>query len=364
MTIEDDTETSSYLFSDKLRKYEDKIVEFLLDIASSKRVDPKISTISSYLLIHEKLTQKELKELTGFSMGSISTLLSVMTGTGAFQKERIPHTHTFMYSFPGKLEDLTTMGIEIALSSFGPLETYLKNKKKELKKLTEQSKEGAEHLLQRIDELLDIFEIYKVLFPIITRNSNNDASKELSSKSFELIRSEEREVKKISFDPEVYIVEDDIIYQLGTSPMFMSRDTMFIRILGYFITRKYLTQKKLQEITGLSAGKISEEVNLLLENGLIEKSDISPKGKITYGAESAGIILLKFSRSIINRMTKWNDKLLKMRSELDEKRNYLKTLNGYTRIYKINEFLLNSISKYKIFIDMVDKILEDWNEPA
>ncbi|UCD01167.1 MAG: MarR family transcriptional regulator [Promethearchaeota archaeon] len=366
MTVEEDkeTETYSHLFNKKLHKYEKIIVEFLLDIASSKRVNPKVSTISSYLLLHEKLTQKELKELTGFSMGSISTLLSVMTGAGTFQKERIPQTHTFLYSFPGKLEDLTTKGIEIALSSFGPLESYLKNQKKELKKLAEQSKEGAEDLLQRIEELLETFEIYKTLFPMMTRNSTNEALKDLSSKSFKLTRSEEREVKKISFDPEVYIIEDDIIYQLVISPLFTGRDPMFIRILGYFITRKYLTQKKLQKITGLSAGKISEEVNRLLENGLVEKSDISPKGKITYHAESAGLILLKFSRSIINRMTKWNNELLKMRAELEENRNYLKTLNGYARIYKINEFLLNSISKYQIFIDLVDKVLESWNKLA
>ncbi|UCC21203.1 MAG: hypothetical protein JSV62_07985 [Promethearchaeota archaeon] len=360
MTVEEDSETKTkrHLFNEKLRKYEDKIAEFLLDIASTKRVNPKISTISSYLLIHDKLTQKELKELTGFSMGSISTLLSVMTGTGTFQKERIPQTHTFTYSFPGKLEDLTTKGIEIALTTFGPLETYLKNKKKELKKLAEKSKEGAEHLLQRLDELVDTFEIYKILFPLMNRNSTNEVLKELSTKSFKLIKREKGEVKKISFDPEVYLIEDDILYQLITSPMFSGRDPMFIRILGYFITRKYLTQKKLQGITGLSAGKISEEVNSLLENGLIERSDISPKGKITYGAESVGIILLKLSRSTINRMTKWNDKLLEIRSELEENRINLKPLNGYDRIYKIIEFFLSTIPKYTIFIDMVDKVLE------
>ncbi|MFW9876640.1 MAG: hypothetical protein ACFFG0_26390 [Candidatus Thorarchaeota archaeon] len=359
MTIEDDTKTKKPLISDELRKYEDIIVKCLQNIAQSKRVNPKISTISAYLLIHGKLTQKELKELTGFSMGSISTLLSVMTGTGVFQKERIPHTHTFIYSFPGKLEDLTTRGIEIALSAFGPLETYLKNKKKELKKLAEQRKEGANHLLQRIDELLESFEIYKILFPMMTQTSTNEALKEFSSKSFKLIRKKEKEIKKISFDPEVYIVEDDIIYQLTISPMFSGRDPMFIRILGYFITKKYLTQKKLQKITGLSTGKISEEVNNFLEYGLIEKSDISDKGKITYGAESAGILLLKFSRSIINRMTKWHDELLKMRLELEKNKSDMEKLKSYTRIYKINEFLLNSISNYKIFIDMVDKILED-----
>jgi len=355
MTVEEDKETISHLFSNKLRKYEDKIVEFLLDIAKTKRVNPKISTISSYLLIHGKLTQKELKKLTEFSMGSISTFLSVMTGTGVFQKERIPHTHTFTYSFIGELEDLTTKGIEIALSSFSPLDIYLKNKKNELKKYIEQSKKGAQLLFNRIDELLEAFEIYKFLFPLLT--STDESLKEISVESFKLIKRK-KEVNKISFDPEIYLIEDDILNQLINSPMFSSRDPMFIRILGYFITRKYLTQKRLQRITGLSAGKISEEVNLLLEDGLIEKSEISPKGKITYGAESAGKLLLKFSRAVINRMARWDEKLVKMRMELENKRNNLGKLNGYSRIYKICEFLLEIISNYRIFIEKIDKVLE------
>ena len=66
MTIKD-TETISHLFNERLKKYEDKIAEFLLDIARSKRVNPKISTISSYILIHEKLTQKEIAAASGIT---------------------------------------------------------------------------------------------------------------------------------------------------------------------------------------------------------------------------------------------------------------------------------------------------------
>ncbi|MFX1568254.1 MAG: MarR family transcriptional regulator [Promethearchaeota archaeon] len=355
MTVEEDVKDESHLFDNKLRSYEDKIVDFLLDIARTKRVNPKISTISSYLLIHGKLTQKELKELTGFSMGSISTFLSVMTGTGVFQKKRIPKSHTFTYSFTGELEDLTTKGIEIALSSFSPLDIYLKSKKNELKKYIEQSKKGAQHLFNRIDELLEAFEIYKFLFPLLT--STDESLNGISVESFKLIKRE-REVKRIAFQPEIYLIEDDMLNQLINSPMFFSRDPMFVRILGYFITRKYLTQTRLQRITGLSAGKISEDVNLLLEDGLIEKSEISPKGKITYGAESAGKLLLKFSRAVIHRMVRWDEKLLKLRIELENKRNNLGELNGYRRIFKICEFLLETISKYKIFIEKIDQILE------
>jgi DNA-binding transcriptional regulator GbsR (MarR family) len=357
LTVEKEAETKSYLFSDKLRKYEDKIVEIILDVATSKRVNPKISKISSFILIHESLTQKDLKELTGFSMGSISTFLSVMTGTGAIKKERIPHTHTFIYSFSGNLEDLTTKGIEIALNSFISFESYLKIKKKELAKYIEQSKKGAYHLSQRLDELLETFEMYKTLFPVITSNTAEEIELDKLIRQFTLTKSTVTERLKIPFDEEIYLIEDDIINQLTASPMFSSRDQMFIRILGFFITRKYLTQKTLQRITGLSAGKISEEVNLLLENGLIEKVDVSEKGKITYGAQSAGIMLLKFSRSIIYRMTKWNEEIIKMKRQLDTNRKDLQNLRGYSRINRIIEFLLTAISKYKKFVDILDKIL-------
>lgn len=357
MSIKEDFESNSHLFSNKLRKYENKIVEFLLDIAESKRVNSKISKISSYLLIHGTLTQKELKLLTGFSTGSISTLLSVMIGTGAYKKERIPQTHTYIYSFSGDLEDLTTKGIEIALNSFGSFQRYLIYKKKELNLFKEQSKEGAEHLLQRIDELLEIFEIYRLIFPQMELNKI-ESGKENEIDKIILTKSDKSKPRKIKFDPEVYIIEDDMLNQLLTSPMFSSRDPMFIRILGYFITRKFLTQKTLQRITGLSAGKISEEVNLLLENGLIEKVQVSEKGKITYGAKSAGLLFLQFTRSIINKMVMWEGKLKKIRSELEINRKDLERLDGYSRIYKMNEFLLDSISNYRRFIVAIDNIIE------
>ncbi|MFX1529699.1 MAG: hypothetical protein ACFFBC_01155 [Promethearchaeota archaeon] len=163
-TTEDGLVDRKHLFSEKLRNYEDKIVDFIVDIGKRKRVNPKMLQISSYLFVHGGLTQKELQELTGFSMGTISTFLSVMIGMGRFQKERIPKTHTFKYSYSGTLEEMTTSGIDIMISSLSSMDVYLNSKKKDLKRLIEQNKKGAEHLSQRIDELLDIFDFYKTEF--------------------------------------------------------------------------------------------------------------------------------------------------------------------------------------------------------
>jgi hypothetical protein len=125
--------------------------------------------ISSYLLIHGSLTQKELRELTGLSTGTISTFLSVMIGAGRFQKELIPKTHTFRYSYSGNIDEMTIRGIDIMINSLTSMGVYLKGKKKNLKELEIQNKKGAKHLSQRIDELLDIFEFYKEVFPGVYR---------------------------------------------------------------------------------------------------------------------------------------------------------------------------------------------------
>ena len=195
-----------------------------------------------------------------------------MAGAGNFiEKHRIPGTHTFVYSFSGKLGDLTVKGVEVAISSIISIEGFLRSILLKLRKLDEQGKKGAEHLSQRIAELLDSFEFYKVFFPDLVKPSVEGIQKKLIFQK----KVVNEEVKEIIFDPEVYILEDDIHNQLSTSRMFSTRDPLFIKLLGLFMTRKYLTQKTLKRITGLSAGKISQEVHHLLEDGLIEKAEVT-----------------------------------------------------------------------------------------
>jgi len=342
----------SRIFDNELRIYEERLVEIILNISKSKRVNPKVARIACYLLIHGKLTQKELKELTGFSMGTISTYLSVMAGTGYFLKQRIGGTHTFEYSFSGELEVLTTSAIEFAVKNIGSLENFLENKQQKLKKLIGESKVGAEQLSLRIEELIRSFEIYKMVYPSDDLPIKK-IQKKFSAKSFDQLKSE---IEEIKYDPEVYIIEDEIINELIGSPMFSTRDPMFIKILGYFMTRKYLTQETLKNATGLSAGKISEEVNQLLEDELIYKAYTSDKGKITYCADS--LILLRFSRHIINRMTKWMNPIEKLKVEFEKNKSELENLKGYNQILKIYNYVLSAISQYSKYIKRIDALVD------
>ncbi|NVM36562.1 MAG: hypothetical protein HWN81_13280, partial [Candidatus Lokiarchaeota archaeon] len=121
----------------------------------------------------------------------------------------------------------------------------------------------------------------------------------------------------------------------------------------------YLTQQTLKNNTGLSSGKISQEVNKLLEDGLIEKAEVTDKGKITYSASSAGLILIRFSRSIINRFTKWEKNLVDMKLEFENNRRTLGKLKGYNQIYKLLIFLMETLSLYKKSLSIIDEVLND-----
>jgi len=170
MTVNDNLYEHDYFFDEKLKKYEEMLVEFFTDIGQQKRVNPKFLKMSSFLFLHKKLTQKALKELTGFSTGTISTFLSVMIGSEFYTKELISGTHTHIYRYNGEIEDLTSKGLDIALKSFLDSEEFLKKKKAELSKLAKQSKKGASHLSHRIDQILRTFEFYEDLLPIMEEN--------------------------------------------------------------------------------------------------------------------------------------------------------------------------------------------------
>ena len=162
----------------------------------------------------------------------------------------------------------------------------------------------------------------------------------------------------MTFDPEVYIIEDDIITHFLNTPIFTGRDPLFVRILILFITRKELTQITLRKITGMSAGRISQEVNQLLEMDLIEIAETSKRGKITYHTKSAGIAFLSMTKHIIGRLLKWEESLTEMNKELVANQAEFGNLNGYKRLRGFTESILKLISNYKKATDTLDKAID------
>lgn len=165
---------------------------------------------------------------------------------------------------------------------------------------------------------------------------------------------------KEKFDPEIKKIENEIIKTLLKYTIFFVRGEITSKILFYFITRKDITQSEIQNLTGFSAGKISQELNNFLEFNLIK---ISKKSKPwIYTMES--VVLETFSRAITLLKTniKWEKKFLEMKKELEDNREELQKLKGYDEVKDFIEVNLMRFSGYKVVIKLWEDLKKKYEK--
>jgi DNA-binding transcriptional regulator GbsR (MarR family) len=145
--------STNHKFEGKIREFEQSLIDFVLESGRAKSVDRNLQLILGYIGIHKNLTQKQLKDLTGLSAGTISKKLRDILTLGVIRKEKIPKTNEFLYvKAPESYGDVADTTFE----DFREINKFLKNKINEIEKL--KSKKGAEFLSERIKGLTQTFE--------------------------------------------------------------------------------------------------------------------------------------------------------------------------------------------------------------
>jgi DNA-binding transcriptional regulator GbsR (MarR family) len=144
----------------------------VLDSGRAKSVDPNLQLILGYIGIHKKLTQKQLKDLTGLSAGTISKKLRDILNLGVIRKEMIPKSNEYLYfNAPEAYGDTA----DTTLEEFMKINEYLKEKLNEIQKL--KRKKGAEFLFERITGLTKTFQTVQNIWSdiefIFTQKKNN-----------------------------------------------------------------------------------------------------------------------------------------------------------------------------------------------
>jgi len=123
--------------------------------------------------MYESLTQKELKSLTNFSIGTISIHLDAMISLGLIEKKLIPGTHKYSYSFIFKPKTFTSLGIDIALNAKVEAEQFFQGIKARLEDL--KDKKGTEFLMGRIEEYIDYLTMMLEIFsPFLKLKNKSD----------------------------------------------------------------------------------------------------------------------------------------------------------------------------------------------
>jgi len=164
------------------------------------------------------------------------------------------------------------------------------------------------------------------------------------------------------FDEEIETIEKDIFKFLTSYSLFIGQKTTFITIKIYFITRKSLTQEKLQELTGFSRGTISQEIRKLISMDLIEKSGVSNTGEITYSMKNPVIAFIHSFRDLSNDISKFAKKINAIKEDIENEKVLIEKLHGFDKVYQLVNILANSIPLSLELIKLIEKELANYQE--
>jgi len=159
------------------------------------------------------------------------------------------------------------------------------------------------------------------------------------------------------FDEEIKAIEEDIFKFLMSYSLFIGQKTTFTTIKIYFITRKSLTQEKLQELTGFSRGTISQELKKLISMDLIEKSDVSTKGEITYSMKNPVIAFIHSFRDLMHDISRFSKDINAVKEDIENEKVLIENLYGFDKIYELVNVLANSIPFSLELIKLIEKEL-------
>jgi len=148
-----------FQFEGIIQEIEKELIKIIVDMGSNSPLSPKLTEILGYLLLHGELTQAQLKELTGFSIGTISSNLNQMISLNIVRKQLIPKTRTYKYIFLGGKGSIEMQASFMKIETVSASINFFQQKLNELMKL--ENEEGYELLLERIKSMLNFFQWHK-----------------------------------------------------------------------------------------------------------------------------------------------------------------------------------------------------------
>jgi len=169
------TLNNSLTAEQKLRETENKLVNIITSLSYLKGRSTKTAKIIAHIYIRRKATQKLLREITGYSLGTISNTLKFLEKIGIIHKTQDPQTREYIYEFEGTIGQSGSRSIVSTFEYFSQLEEFLKKTKLKLDQPHLSNKKGFENVNQFINKMSDVFSameqtIQKVLTPLLDEN--------------------------------------------------------------------------------------------------------------------------------------------------------------------------------------------------
>jgi DNA-binding transcriptional regulator GbsR (MarR family) len=141
----------------KLKEIENKLVDIITNLSFLKGRQPKISKIIALTYLHRKTTQKQLRELTGYSLGTISTTLQSLEKMGIVHKTQDQQTREYNYELEGTLAQPGSRSVTNIFEYFAQQKQFLKKTKTKLAQSDLSNKKGYPELSEFVNKMDAIF---------------------------------------------------------------------------------------------------------------------------------------------------------------------------------------------------------------
>lgn len=162
---------SDEMLKKRLREYEKKLINLIVEFGKSKGTYETLSIIIGYLLIRKELTQSEIQNLSGLSRGAISENLTKLVENGYVNRKLIKGTRKYQYSFGNNMKAISDNTSFIKLIKGKEIEEFSNEKISELEHIKNQSKDEVKLLKDRLKELKEFSKMYQIIIKEI-RDSN------------------------------------------------------------------------------------------------------------------------------------------------------------------------------------------------
>ena len=143
----------------ELRAIEKRLVEIIVNLGYFKGRSRRTSKILAYLVIHNKVTQKMLREAAGYSLGAVSTTLKELRQLGLIRESLDPEGRERLYELVVPLSQQLAYYSVAMNRYFHEWKEFLEQLESELRKNHVAKKKGAEEIRHFINKMRVVISI-------------------------------------------------------------------------------------------------------------------------------------------------------------------------------------------------------------
>jgi DNA-binding transcriptional regulator GbsR (MarR family) len=149
------------LSEEQLRLIEQKLVEIIANFGYLKGRSAKTSEVMAYIYIRQEVTQQLLRELTGYSLGTVSAVLQDLEKLGVVNKHSSQNARGYVYRLAGTPSQVMSQSMADFQGYLSEISGFLEEVEAKLSKPSLSKKQGYSQLRRFLDEMNVLIPAYQ-----------------------------------------------------------------------------------------------------------------------------------------------------------------------------------------------------------